>query len=184
MSSKDWQSLAGVISSLGLVSILVFIIGRLWTTTYFDHLGLPSSGIEFSIYDFAFRSLEALISLVLGAVYFSIAWLNREQLKQWGFISALIEAFFTFALILYLIFVLPWLPDSLLAYTGFLGLSSGLALGAMLWFSVDVWAGPGGGVDNWPKWLRDRLKRLVIGVGLQGRMEWKKAVALVWRIVA
>ncbi|NIV40270.1 MAG: hypothetical protein GWN58_65975, partial [Anaerolineae bacterium] len=66
-----WQSVAGVVGSLGLASVLIVIIGRLWTTNYFDHFGLPSSGMEFSIHDFAFRSLEALITLVLAAIGFS-----------------------------------------------------------------------------------------------------------------
>ena len=86
------ESWVGIISSAGLASVLIVIIGRVWTKTYFDHFGLPSSGMEFSIYDFAFRSLEALISLVLGAIGFSAAWLNRRQLRKWGFFSAAIEA--------------------------------------------------------------------------------------------
>lgn len=178
-----WESWAGVFASMGLASILIVIIGRLWTTTYFDHFGLPSSGMEFSIYDFAFRSLEALISLALGAMGFIVAWFNREQLKRWGFVSAIIEFILILVLVMCVLFFLPMLPDSLLGTTGVLGLSSGLVLAAMLWFSVDVLEGPGGGFKNWPQWAQNPVKSLL---GLL-RVEAENASAVVkrvWLVVA
>ncbi|GAG04563.1 unnamed protein product, partial [marine sediment metagenome] len=112
-----WASWGGVFASMGLASILVVIVGRLWTTTYFDHFGLPSSGMEFSIYDFAFRSLEALISLLLGGIALGFAWLNREQLHKWGFTSAIIEFILILVLVGWVRFWLPRLPYSWLATT-------------------------------------------------------------------
>lgn len=161
-----WESWAGVIGSLGLASILIVIIGRLWTTTYFDHFGLPSSGMEFTIYDFAFRSLEALISLVLGAIGFSIAWLIRRHLKSRGFLTAVAALAVAGLLVAWVFYFLPGLPDSWLAKTGVLGLSGGLTLAAMVWLGVDIWVGPGGGVKNWPNWLRNLLDALLKGLRL------------------
>lgn len=184
-----WESWAGVIGSLGLTTVLLVIIGRLWTTTYFDHFGLPSSGMEFSVYDFAFRSLEALISLLLGAIGFSVAWLMRGRLKRWGFITALVELCIAGLLVAWVFFFLAKLPDSWLAFTGVLGLSNGLALAVMAWLGVDVWVGPGGGVDNWPKRLREPLVRWLGGhaekgveKGVEKYVEKvRTAVEYVWR---
>jgi len=175
------ESWAGVIGSLGLASVLIVIIGRLWTRTYFDHFGLPSSGMEFSLDDFAFRSLEALIMLVLGAIGFSAAWLMRDRLRRWGFLTAAAELILVGLFVAGVWFLVPVLPDSLLATTGVLGLSSGLALAAMVWFGVDVWAGPGGGVKKWPDCVKKRLEKR-LGDGALDKLE--EPVENAWRVLA
>ena len=142
-SKEDIRSLAGIASALGLVPILIVIIGRLWTTTYFDHIGLPSSGLEFDIYDYAFRSREVLISLVLGAIGFSAAWLYRDWLAKRGLLFALVELVFVGFLLLWAFAGVELLSPNTRTSTGVLGLSMGLPLAAMLWFAVDVWQGPG-----------------------------------------
>lgn len=178
------ESWAGVIGSLSLVSILVVIIGRLWTRTYFDHFGLPSSGMEFTIYDFAFRSLEALISLLLGAVGFSLAWLNRRRLADWGFKSALVELAIVGALCAWVLIGLPQMRPSVLATTGILGLSSGLLLGAMLWFSVDIWQGPGGGVDKWPSWAKTPAELAYSRLPPSKQMSLETVMPGIWKVIA
>lgn len=179
--AEQAESWAGVIGSLGLASVLIVIIGRLWTRTYFDHFGLPSSGMEFSLHDFAFRSLEALIMLVLGAIAFSAAWLMRDRLRRWGFLTAAAELILVGFFLAGVWFLVPVLPDSLLATTGVLGLSSGLALAAMVWFGVDVWAGPGGGVDNWPDRVKNRLEKRL---GADALKKLKEPVEHAWRVLA
>ncbi len=182
--SIPWETLAGVGASLGVVSILVVVIGRLWTQFYFDHLGLPSSGMEFSLYDFAFRSLEALISLALGAVGFSIAWLSRDQLRKWGFQSAALELLAVGILLTWVLVILPRLPASMIAETGFLGLSGGLLLAAMLWLCVDVWSGPGGGVQKWPRWAKGQLMYLFRRFKLRRKVKPQVAMTAIWRVLA
>ena len=103
--TEQWRTLTGIISSLGLVTLLIVIIGRLWTTAYFDYFGLETSDLEFSVYDFAFRSLEGLISIVLGVVGFSAAWMSRSWLEKRGVIWALGElAVLVSLLVLLLVF--------------------------------------------------------------------------------
>ena len=146
--TEQWRTLTGIISSLGLVTLLIVIIGRLWTTAYFDYFGLETSDLEFSVYDFAFRSLEGLISIVLGVVGFSAAWMSRSWLEKRGVIWALGElAVLVSLLVLLLVFfvdVREWgiLPDGFITATGVLGITSGLVLVAMVWFIVDLWEGP------------------------------------------
>lgn len=185
MSSKDWQSLAGIASALGLVPILIVIIGRLWTTTYFDHVGLPSSGLEFSIYDYAFRSREVLISLVLGVIGFSAAWLYRDWLGKRGLRLALLELLVVVALLVWAFVGVEVLSQKLRTSTGVLGLSSGLPLAAMLWFTADIWQGPGD-KKRWSPRAKKLLSALVKRIRLLvGQQTSPQAVALViWRIFA
>lgn len=147
--AEQWRTLAGIISSLGLVTLLIVIIGRLWTTAYFDYFGLETSDLEFSVYDFAFRSLEGLTSIVLGVVGFSAAWMSRSWLEKRGFIWALgelaVRVSLLMLLLVFFVDVPEWgiLPDGFITGTGVLGIASGLVLVAMVWFIVDLWEGPG-----------------------------------------
>lgn len=182
-SFKDVQSLAGVLSSLGIATFLVVIIGRLWTTAYFEHFGVPSSSLEFSVYDYAFRSLEALISLALGAIGLSAAWLNRDWLRQRGMKSATFELALAGLLLFWVLWVLPRLDKGCYAPTGVLGLSAGLPLAAMIWFAVDVSEGPGQ-ETGW-----GRRTRALLGVWPISRLVANTvyarvaAMRLTWRIV-
>ncbi len=185
MSRADIQSLVGIASALGLVPILIVIVGRLWTTTYFDHIGLPSSGLEFDVYDYAFRSLEVLISLVLGVIGFSAAWLYRDWLGKRGFWMAFTELVAIGLGVAWAFFgVEEFLSEGKRTSTGWLGVSSGLPLAAMAWFAVDVWQGPGD-FRHWGRWFTVALEPLM---WLLSRIGWRatqRDVGLVlWRIVA
>ena len=157
--NEQLRMILGLVSSLGFVSILIVIIGRLWTTTYFSFFGLSTSDLEFSVYDFAFRSLEAEIGLIFGAIGFGSAWLSRSWLERRGLLWAAGELAII-GLLLFLLLVLVadvpgWdaSPNQLLSTTGVLGTAGGLVLMAMLWFVVDIWQGPGTSAGQWPRFL-------------------------------
>jgi hypothetical protein len=185
VKDENLSTWIGVAASLGLVPILIVVIGRLWTATYFRALGLPASGLDFTIYDFAFRSLEALICLMLGAIGLSAAWLNRRHLRRWGFWTAGLETVIVVILLLVAILLVPKLPSDWLATTGLLGLFSGLPLAGMLWLAVDVWEGPGGGLRRWPR-LGRRFALCTTNCSLALWHRWLRYVRLVrrgWRAI-
>lgn len=136
-----------VVSTFGLGSILLFIIGRLWTIAYFEHFGLSAADLEFSIEDFAFRSLEVLISLGLAGLGLLLAWHLKPTLQRFGPWVSVFAAFFVVgAVVLMLAGPLDWLVSQwprLATITGVLGVISGGVLIVMILLVADIWFGSG-----------------------------------------
>jgi hypothetical protein len=66
--------------SAGGVTALVVALGRLWTKSYYDTFGLPTSDLQLTTEDYAFRAKEALIMVTIAAVAsFAVWWLYRAQ---------------------------------------------------------------------------------------------------------
>ncbi len=181
MKAAELKTLIGVVSSFGVTSILVFIVGRIWTIAYFGHFGLPASGMEFTVNDFAFRSLEAMIAIVFGALVAGAAWFLQERLKTWGPRVAAVEFVVAFAFWGWI--RLGPLPLTLLAKTSVLGLFGGAALAAALWLTVDVWSGPGTRYRPGQSLAARRLGRLLKWIGLKGVRD-DVAMLVVWRVAA
>ena len=159
---------------------------RFWTIAYFDHFGLPASGMEFTVTDFAFRSLEALIVIGVAALIAGVAWVHQEGLKTGGFLVALLELAIAVALggWIYLeLYPLPEYGSSFLATTSVLGLIGGAALGSALWLTVDVWAGPGRRQETRHRFAATGLAWLLRKLGLEG-VSPALAMLVAWRIVA
>ncbi|MGB6836087.1 MAG: hypothetical protein WBF66_00100 [Dehalococcoidia bacterium] len=133
-----------VVSTFGVGSILVVIIGRLWTLAYFEYFGLTTADLEFSIDDFAFRSLEVLISLGLGGIGVLVAWHAKAVFKAAGLRSFLLEVAAVVGAVLFMFLSLGPCVDrwSWLAWPGILGVVSGIVLIFMIVLVADVWFGP------------------------------------------
>jgi hypothetical protein len=165
-----------VVSTFGLGSILLVIIGRLWTIAYFEHFGLSAADLDFSIEDFAFRSLEVLISLVLAGVGVLLAWHAKAILRWAGFRFLLLEI----AGVIAAMAIMRWLLELLIEYqpslyiTGILGIVSGVVLILMIFLVADIWFGPekadeaGGGGEH-----RGTPNALLVWL----RANWQKPVA-------
>ena len=132
-----------VVSTFGLGSILVVIVGRLWTIAYFEHFGLSAADLEFNIEDFAFRSLEVFISLVLAGAGVLLAWRARSILQWAGFRFLLLEiagVIVAMAIMFWALEpVIEWQPS--LSKTGILGIISGVVLILMIFVVADIWFG-------------------------------------------
>ena len=139
-SGNPWLA---IVPSLGLASVLAVNIDRLWTIAYYENLGLPASGMDFTVTDFAFRSLEALIAVAVAALVAAVAWLQQRRLVQRDPPRLVVEVIAAVAIGVYIRLWLEELPAGLLASTSVLGLFGGAALGAALWLTIDVWFGPG-----------------------------------------
>ncbi len=133
-----------VVSTFGLGSILVVVVGRLWTIAYFEHFGLSAADLEFNVEDFAFRSLEVFISLVLAGFGLLLAWHLKPQLKLAGRRVLLLEIVAVIGSMAFMWWALeplieraPWLTE-----TGVLGVISGLALILMIVVVADIRFGP------------------------------------------
>lgn len=151
-----------VFSTFGLGSIVIVIVGRLWTSAYFEHFGLSAADLEFSVEDFAFRSLEVLISLGLAGLGLILAWRAKSILPRLGLWVSLLEiavvagaVFFMFWLLELGVSWAPWL-----ASPGILGIISGTVLIVMVFLAADIWFGPGenqeaGRDEEHPETLKD-----------------------------
>ncbi len=132
-----------VVSTFGLGSILVVVVGRLWTIAYFEHFGLSAADLEFNIEDFAFRSLEVFISLVLAGAGVLLAWRARSILQWAGFRFLLLEIAGVIAAMAIMFWALEplieWQPS--LSKTGILGIISGVVLILMIFVVADIWFG-------------------------------------------
>ena len=57
------------------VSAFTVLLGRLWTTSYFDYFGLPVSDLSLDVQDYAFRTKEILLMLILASMVLAgIVW--------------------------------------------------------------------------------------------------------------
>jgi hypothetical protein len=136
-----------VVSTFGLGSILVVVVGRLWTIAYFEHFGLSAADLEFNIEDFAFRSLEVFISLVLAGAGVLLAWRAKPILRWAGFWFLLIEIALVAGAMVFMFLLLEPLIEwaSWLTKTGILGIIGGIALILMIILVADIWFGSEGG---------------------------------------
>lgn len=166
-----------VVSTFGLGSILLVVIGRLWTIAYFEHFGLSAPDLEFSIEDFAFRSLEVLISLGLAGLGLLLASRAKSLLESAGIWWLVGELLFvtlgaTFMLaggLDWLVSQWPWLATT----TGVLGMISGIFLIVMILLVADIWFGSGtekphdgensGTLGAAIAWLKTNWRRLAYG---------------------
>ncbi len=166
-----------VVSTFGLGSILIVIVGRLWTIAYFDHFGLSAADLDFNIEDFAFRSLEVFISLVLAGVGVLLAWHAKAILRWAGLRFLILEI----AGVIAAMAIMRWLLELLIEYqpslliTGTLGIISGVVLILMIFLVADIWFGPekadeagGDGEQGTPNallvWLRANWQKPVAAV--------------------
>ena len=142
-----------LLGAFGLGSIVVIVIGRLWTISYFDYYGLSTGDLEFSVEDFAFRSVEVFVALGLAAIGFIVASRGRSWFVAWGPGAILLEvAIVSAALFVMYVGVLGtffgWdipnyltFPDDWLAQPGVLGVITGVTLLAMIILLADIWFG-------------------------------------------
>ena len=74
------RALLTTIVSAGGFAALLFAIGRLWTNAYYEAFGLPTSDLQLTTEDYAFRAREALV-MVAAAVIVALGvwWLDRRD---------------------------------------------------------------------------------------------------------
>jgi hypothetical protein len=66
-----WEELKKVGSLVGFggaFTAIVILLGRLWTKSYYGVFGLPTEDIDLGVWDYAFRTKDILVMLILGAV--------------------------------------------------------------------------------------------------------------------
>lgn len=140
-SEPDFKLALSVITTFGLGSIVVVVIGRLWTLSYFEHFGLSTGDLEFTINDFAFRSLEVWISLGLAALGLGLALRIKTLLGKAGSLILLSELLLAGLGMLFMLrgleVLVAWQPG--LARTGALGVINGIVLTLMILVVSDVW---------------------------------------------
>jgi hypothetical protein len=72
---KVWQSVLTVVISAGSFSALAVFLGRLWTSSYYAYFGLPTSDLTLDAGDYAFRTKEVLVMLLLAvAIAGIVVW--------------------------------------------------------------------------------------------------------------
>lgn len=144
VTTEQVKLILTVVSTFGLGSILVVVIGRLWTIAYFDYFGLSTGDLEFSVDDFAFRSLEVWVSLGLAGLGLFLAVRAKEIFQRAKSLVLLVEIIFAGAgsyVVLrgpldHIVGRWPWLAD-----TGRLGVISGVVLFLMIFVVADFWFG-------------------------------------------
>ena len=74
------KALLTTLVSAGGFAALVIALGRLWTNAYYETFGLPTSDLQLTTEDYAFRSREALV-MVTAAVIVALGvwWLDRRD---------------------------------------------------------------------------------------------------------
>ncbi len=187
--TEQLQQVGSVLGAFGLGSIVVVVIGRLWTLSYFRYFGLSTGDLEFGIEDFAFRSLEVWISLGLAGFGLALALRLRTLLEKFGTQVLLVElggaALASWFMLWALEPIVRTMP--LLASTGGLGVIGGFVLIGMIFLVADVWYGPGEDERS----RREVAQRRRVGVAwrlarkwCRRRPVWKRAAALLRLLAA
>src|SRR5262245_2565909 len=71
--------LVGLIVTGSAVSAFTVLLGRLWTTSYFQYFGLPVDDLTLDVQDYAFRTKEILLMLILAsALIVGIVWRSDD----------------------------------------------------------------------------------------------------------
>lgn len=69
------EKLVNLVVAGSAVSAFTVLLGRLWTASYFEYFGLPVADLTLDVQDYAFRTKEILLMLVLaGALLAGIGW--------------------------------------------------------------------------------------------------------------
>lgn len=75
--------LTAVLSAGGLAT-LVIALGRLWTTAYYDVFGLPTSDLQLTTEDYAFRAKEVLLMITIAVVVAVGLWWHYHHREPPG----------------------------------------------------------------------------------------------------
>lgn len=75
MISKVWENISAVALSAGGFAVLGVTLGRLWTSSYYDTFGLPTSDLQLTTEDYAYRAKEALAMITIAVIVASGFWL-------------------------------------------------------------------------------------------------------------
>ena len=75
------EKVIGLVIGGGAVSAFTVLLGRMWTSSYYDYFGLPIADLTLEVQDYAFRTKEILLMLVIaGGLVAGIGW-GPEALK-------------------------------------------------------------------------------------------------------
>jgi hypothetical protein len=132
------QRIVSLIASGSAVAAFTVLLGRLWTSSYFDYFGLPVSDLSLDVQDYAFRTKEILLMLILASMVLAgIVWgsdaigIDRRWTPYtvlWAVLFALVVGFFI-AFVVLVKTQSGWLEDSWRVFTIGIGLALGIAAG-------------------------------------------------------
>jgi len=137
--------IAGILLAGGTLTALAVFLGRLWTSSYFDYFGLPTSDLTLDAGDYAFRTKEVLLMLLVAvAVAGGITWkaqaigINARMTSQaWRIVLGVTVA--AIALIGWMtVRTWGWIESSWRWLPVGFGVAIGVAFGILLGVLIDV----------------------------------------------